>query len=277
LGSSIGGIVQICDIEALARDILHVDRGAGECGWSFHSVSRAEIERQGAGTFDRRVRSDAFLGTHLNLRITDTPYGRCVSNMTIFVLHREQFEHVRFWRTLTGVGQAAWEKVPLGELPPCIGASTVVMHGYIEGPSQHLGGPTDVSYVGLNVRYVRFLIRLAQQCKEQCLPILIEVTGRAALEESRMGKPQLTVDDLTAEEIAGIGLPRSLSLPAERLARRIGLAEVPNVWNERTFGKVYCSAPRADRGSWLRVRAGTGARNLPVDAGGAASAALPER
>lgn len=269
--------MQLRDIEALARDLLRIDRGAGESGWSFHSVSREEIQRPGAGTFDRRVRLDAFLGTHLNLRMTNGPHGRRVGNMTLFVLHREHFEHVRFWRPLARVGLMAWEKVPLGELPPCAGASTVVMHGYIEGPSQHRQGTTEVSYAGLAIRYVRFLIRLAEQCREQRFPMLIEVTGRAALEESRMRKSRLTAADLTAEEIAGIGLPRPLSLPAERLARRIGLAEVPNVWNERTLGKVYCSAPCVDRGSWLRGRAGIGATNSPVGARGAAGAAQPER
>lgn len=243
------GYLDSAEIGRLAQAYLGVDQSFDEDSFKFLSVSKTDLRRLRGGVFDYRVNERTFEAAHLSFVLIDCATRRTAGNASLFILGRRHFKCLRFWRRAGGNrGQVALEKVTLWDLPCLLEVRRILMHGYVESPFIGLRLTDSISYVSAVHRYARFVIRLAELCRQRTVPMLFEPTGQLALERSRRARTQLHVSDFTEEEYARIGLTRSHSIGAEKMARLLGLDELANVFNERTLGKVFFSLPRKRTG-----------------------------
>jgi hypothetical protein len=238
--------MNLSDIEEVATQYLKLGQLVKDEYYTFSKVTEEELARYDNSIFDRRVREEAFRGSHITFALRDRHVGRCVGTASVFFLDRRHFEHLHFWNRekKTSTSCACLKKISLKSMADVVNFDNVVMHGYIESPLHTQGMVDQKGYAVISSRYVRFLIKLAKMTQCKGVPLLVEATGKSVLNMEQRRRSILDLPDLTSEQCQNIGVTRTISIGVDKVARVLGLTVLTDVFNERTLGKVYFLFPQ---------------------------------
>ncbi len=222
-------MIELTEIVRLADRYLNVGGDIGGDNYTLRPVLNDDIDESDRWAFDFRLADERFKNAHLTLKLIDKNRGSLAGNTSILLVGRENFRSFTFWRRN---GSSTLCKVALHELPIAASVPQIVTHGFVRSPS----------IFPITYRYVRFVMTLGRLCAEQAIPMLVEPAGRLSL-GNRTSKLSLALRDLSLEEWRSVGCTRPSSVPAEKMARLLGLDEMKDTFNVRTLGKVFFSVP----------------------------------
>lgn len=232
--------MQLTDIENLADEFLKIDKERDEEAYSFKRVSNDELHNYEECVFDFRIKQERFKSSHATLVVIDKELQCIAGNMSVFLIKKNQFRDLHFWKREIREGKSTFKMITLNEFPDIERVNQVFMHGYIQSPSFTQKKKKAHSYAWAVYRYVRFVICIAELCREIRIPMLLETMGKLDV-RNKIARPELDETILTLEERVCIGMTRPASLVTEKMARFLNMRELNNVFNERTFGKVFFS------------------------------------
>lgn len=234
--------MELKDIVRLADEHLKIGKESAKSAYTFKRTHNDEIQKYDKCVFDFRIEQEQFESCHVTLVVIDNERPEITGNTSIFLIEKNEFKSLRFWKREIWGGKSAFRKITLSEFPNIQQVNRIVMHGYTQGPwfTQLETGGRDKA--GIVNRYVKFVIRVAEECREENVPILLESIGKVAI-RNRVERSELSDTDLSPEERASIGVTRPESLATDKMAALLNIKEISNVFNERTFGKVFSSLP----------------------------------
>jgi len=234
--------IKLTEIEKLANKHLNIVKEKGEDLYIFEKVTTQEINHHFQHLFDIRIKEELLKSTHVSIVLVDTKKQVIAGNSSLFLLNREHFNALHFWKKERVENRNVYIKITLNDFPDIEDVTQIVMHGYVQSPSVMQNSQAYLLHSGIHYRYLKFLKNLATICKDKNVFMLIESMGKLSLKKE-LENPQIDETALTFEERKNIGITRLESIASEKTARVLRLKEINNIYNERTFGKVFFSLP----------------------------------
>ncbi|MBW9266305.1 MAG: hypothetical protein K1563_12365 [Candidatus Thiodiazotropha sp. (ex. Lucinisca nassula)] len=242
--------MDIADLTKLARDYLvnKHGRGMGHYRYLVQNERNTIITRD--CVLDYRIQKNEFRHTYFNIFIEDNLQSRYVGNMTIFSLSNSHYKLINFWKIDRNrqTGSNYLQKVSLHDYMAGRNADGVIMHGYVESPRYKTKTVYTDYYTALAMRYVKFVAALEKLGKENNTPMLIETTGLYQLSVEQRARQTINLMELNQSARSNVGVSREESIASKKLAKHLGLIEIPDTYNERTLGKVYISQMGCNNG-----------------------------
>ncbi len=233
--------MELSDIENLANKYLKVLEDDYQSAYTFKRIYNDDIHYYNNVTFDFRLETEHFKSAHITLIVVGKEQQNIVGNASMFLIEKEQFKELPFWKVEVLAGKPTMKHISLCKLPYIEQASQIFMHGYIQGLSfaqKKMSRP----YTRVVYRYIKLILCIANLCKEQNVPMLIETMGGLQL-TNRVRSAEFGELTLSKEDYERIGITRNESIVSEKMARLLRLRELNGVFNQRTFGKVFFSVP----------------------------------
>ncbi|MEW8053365.1 MAG: hypothetical protein AB2792_10950 [Candidatus Thiodiazotropha sp.] len=238
------------DFAKLARDYLINNHGHGMGHYRYLVQHEKNTITTRDCVLDYRIEKSEFKHTYFNIFIEDDLQSCCVGNMTIFSLNHSHYKQINFWKIDRNrqKGSNHLHKVSLHDCLAGRSVNGVIVHGYVESPRYKTKTVYTDYYTALALRYVKFVAALEKLGKKNNMPMLIETTGLYHLSEEQRARQTIDLTEFNRSALSKVGVSREESIASKKLAKYLGLIEIPDTYNERTLGKVYISQMDCNNG-----------------------------